>query len=387
MATALQPVWRLVRESFREAEFLWARWQDALDSPSHTLDDVAFWVERRLAGAIDGVALGGPRALETILMPALFARRDRRATVAAHIAVGMGAEAVVAVARALRNATPQRVDALRRGIECSTDERGLVLLLRYLAELPGPAQAALLEALAFRRAAPPQGLDALIDRDHADVRRSALRLAATRPEDWADAYIRWGLAQPEAIAVEAARAGLLRGMSGTSIVAQRLVAAGAHGSDELLTLLGLAGGDAALRLVMQRLDRGDRCRHAFEALACIGTVEAADACAARLEHPEQGTLAADALRAIAGIDGPAEEALEQAWTRGRDAFRPRTRYAHGRPFEPRALPSMLETVTTRRRHALASDLARRTRGKVQVATTTWTTVQRGQLASARTLAS
>ena len=386
MATPLQPVWRLVRESFREAEFLWARWQDALDSSTHTLDDVAFWVERRLEGALDGVALGGQKALEAIVVPAFSARRGRGATVAAQIAIGMGTAGVTALVRALVSARPRRVAALRRGIECATDEQGLALLLRRLSQLPGSAQGAVLEALAFRRAAPPAGLDRLIDRDDASVQRSALRLAATRTDAWADAYIRWGLRRSGPIALEAARAGLLRSMSGVSVIAQQLVAAKVEGSDALLPLLALAGGEKALRLVLHRLDRGDRCRAAFDALACIGTIPAADACAQRLGDPEQGPLAEDALRAISGIEVDGD-ALESAWQRGRDGLQARTRYARGRPFDPRALPSMLETDTTRRRHALASDLARRTAGTVQIATTTWTAVQRTQLERARARAS
>ena len=38
------PAWDLVTESFSEAVFLWARWEDAMHSPRHTLDDVVYYV-------------------------------------------------------------------------------------------------------------------------------------------------------------------------------------------------------------------------------------------------------------------------------------------------------------------------------------------------------
>ena len=68
-AEPLQPLWDIVEESFEEAEFLWGRWECALDAHDRDLDGVSSWVEERLLGALEGVRVAGDAAIESIRSP------------------------------------------------------------------------------------------------------------------------------------------------------------------------------------------------------------------------------------------------------------------------------------------------------------------------------
>ena len=395
------PRWDLIAESFSEAAFLWSRWEDALDSPRHTLDDVVFWVEERLIGALDGVRLGDGAAVEALLVSALTGRRTRRATVAAYLLASRDRAGVAHVVESMTGADPRRLDALRRGLERSLGAQWAQVVTHEIPRLPAAAQAAVLDALAFRRLPLPPGLDAHLARDAPEVQRSGLRLSATMHEPWTEAYIRWGLSQAEPeLQVEAARAATLRGHRGAVERAYELVTGQWPGSEPLLPLCAFASGNRLLPLLQARVAAGDAARETFDALASIGTIEAADVCAAALDTPEQARLAADGLGAITGLDPapppghpqvdddasadalllplPHAESLRTRWQQARRDYRPRQRYFGGRPFSPASLANALATSTMRRRRLLAWELALRTRGSAHVNTTTWTEVQRRQ---------
>jgi hypothetical protein len=163
----------------------------------------------------------------------------------------------------------------------------------------------------------------------------------------------------------------------------------------------IARGERLLPVLQARLQAGEGSRALFDALACTGTLAAADVCAGLLEHPQLARLAADALRAITGIDPtppvgavaeqddcPRDEVLlplaspefmREQWQRRREQLAPKQRYLHGRPVDPGQLRGLLNSAPMRRRHLLAAELAMRTAGAAQVATTTWTRIQRAQL--------
>ncbi|MEM6989126.1 MAG: hypothetical protein AAF721_01475 [Myxococcota bacterium] len=395
------PRWDLVVESFSEAAFLWSRWDQALDSPQHTLDGVVHWVEERLLGALDGVRLGGDDAVRKLLVPALSGRRARRATAAAYLLASGGPETAKHVVDAFETVAPRRLAFLRRGIECSLGSHGLRALCDALPRLGPEAQAVALDALAFRRFPLPPGLDASLRRDAPAVQRSGLRLSAAMREPWCDAYIEWGLQQTDpALQVEATYAGTLRGRRGAADRAYELVSRRWPGADALLPLCGLAHGNRLLPVLQARVADGEATREVFDALASIGTVEAADVCAAALDNPEQSRLAADALRAITSIDprpGPGDprdedaprdqlllpvpsvDGVRRAWAATRSDYRGGHRYFEGKPFTPEALGAALRTSSMRRRTLLASELMLRTGGARHVTTKTWTAVQRAQL--------
>jgi uncharacterized protein (TIGR02270 family) len=403
MARALPPPqWDLVRESFREAAFLWARWEDALDSPLHTLDDVVRCVERRLVGAVDGVRLGGRRAIDELLIPALSGRRHHEATVAAHILAALSRDEIGHVLAAFMQASGARLAALRRGLECCNAEWPHVLALS-LAGLHAEAQAALLDAFAFRRFPLPPGVDGGLARSSTAVQAAGLRLAATVNQPWAIPYIEWGLPRSDpTLHVAAALAGLLRAHPDAPARAQEAISRKSPGSDALLPLFAIARGDRLMPILITRLQAGDTTREVFDALACIGTVTAADACAAVLHRPEQARLAADGLHAITGIDprpppkpdepppapreqlllcAPDPDLMRGAWQELRPRFHAGYRYLGGQPFAPASIPTMLRTLSMRRRNLLSSELTLRSGGAAFVTTRTFSGLQRAQMAA------
>lgn len=396
--------WDLVVESFSEASFLWARWEDAMHSPRHTLDDVVHWVEARLQGSIDGVRLGGARALETVLVPALTGPRHRPATVAAHILTSMGRLGIEYVVAAMAAAKPERVRALGLGVAYNPGAQWPSVFVEYLARLPTEAQATMIDAFAVRRWQLPPGMDAHVDRDAKPVQLATLRLAATVRDPWASAYVNWGLQRSDPrLRIEACRSALLRGHADATSRAGELIRAKMPGCEPLLPLVVLGRGERLLPMLQARLEAGDRSRALFDAIACVGTIEAADLCASLLDDPAAARLAADGLRAITGIDPtpppgtvrepddcprellllplPLPDALRAAWQAQRGRYGAHQRHLGGRPFAPEDLHAALVAAPMRRRHTLAAELGMRTAAAAQVTTTTWTRVQRTQLAA------
>ncbi len=398
--------WDLVAESFTEAVFLWARWQDAMDSPRHDLRDVVHWVEGRLRGGIDGTRLGGQRAVDELLLPALGGRRPRPAAVAAHLLASMGRAGIEHVVAAMLAAGPDRLPALRRGLEASAGAQWPSVLVEFLPQLPADVQAAVLDALAFRRWPLPPGIDAMVDRGAKAVQLASLRLATTVRDKWTKPYIEWGLRRSDPqLRVEATRAALLRALEGATAKAGDLIRDNVPGSDVLLPLVASGAGERLLPVIQSRLrERHGSARPLFDALATIGTVAAAQLAASLLDHREHARLAADALRAITGLDPspppgvvpeadcprdelllptPAPELLRERWLELRPSLDPKRRYLQGEAFDPEQLPQWLARAPMRRRHALADELAMRTGGASQIVTTTWTRVQWAQLDALR----
>ncbi len=391
-----QPMWHIVKESFSEAEFLWGRWEAALDSHRHTLRDVGFWVEDRLLGAIEGVALGGAQAIEELLKPALEGRRRRPATAAACVLSTMGPAGDEALISALRTASPDRIDDIARGMELTDDPHAPTRWFMRVRDLPPEAQAAIVRVFAYRQLAAPAGMDTLVDGKALAVQCRCLELAGTTRAPWARPYIDWGLERSNpALRIAAARAGMILGLQRARHVARELVGAGIDGAHDLLVLLAAGYGEPALPIIIDHVRRTGPSRAAFEAMTAIGTVAAGDACAQLLHEGLAPVLAAESLRAIAGGEIETPEAFEDDddgglprprvpvvldhWKRVRAAYRNRERYFAGRPLGPDGLGPALQSATTRRRHLLATDLALRTAGLGRVSTTAWTAVQRAQM--------
>ncbi|HWB74082.1 MAG TPA: hypothetical protein VG755_03985 [Nannocystaceae bacterium] len=403
MPPALQ--WDLVEESFAEAAFLWARWEDAWQSPRHDLDGVVHWVEERLIGALDGVRLGAQRAFDELLVPALRARHHRSATVAAYVLASMGRSGIEHVVAAMVDAKPDRLVALRRGLEHAPGAQWPSIVAEYVARMSADVQAAVLDAYAFRRWPTPPGMDAQIDRNAKPVQLASLRLAAAVKDAWTQPYIDWAAQRSDArLRVEAARAALVRGHPDASARAGELIRTKTAGVEPLLPLVVLARGERLLPMLQAQLQAGEGTREVFDALWCIGTIEAADVCASLLEHDRFARLAADALRAITGIDPtpppdtarqpedlPRDELLlpqpepgvvREAWQKRREHYAAKQRYLLGRPFDPAQLPTLLASAPMRRRHLLAAELCMRSQGAMQITTIGWTKLQRAQLGAA-----
>jgi hypothetical protein len=217
------PDWDIVVECFREAEFLWGRWEHALDSHRHTLDDVDHWVEERLLGAIDGTVVGGARAIDELLVPALAAKRPREASAAAFALACAGPSGFEPLMRALAELPAAKLDAVARGMELTRDRGDPMRWWSRVPRLPPAGQAAMLRIYAYRQLPAPPETDQMIDRGASEVQLACLQLAATTRAAWAHPYIEWGLRRSSpALRAAAAWAGMIQGVKDAKAVAAEL---------------------------------------------------------------------------------------------------------------------------------------------------------------------
>src|SRR5258705_6910781 len=69
---AMRPwLWDISEEHLVDAGFLWTQRERALESPRHTLAEVATGVEERLLAHLDGLIVGGAPVAEKLLVPVL----------------------------------------------------------------------------------------------------------------------------------------------------------------------------------------------------------------------------------------------------------------------------------------------------------------------------
>ncbi len=52
-------LWEIERRHLEEAEFVLELWEDALDAPHYTLEELAEGAEQRLLAHVDALAVGG----------------------------------------------------------------------------------------------------------------------------------------------------------------------------------------------------------------------------------------------------------------------------------------------------------------------------------------
>ena len=115
--TVAEPFPDLVDESLDEAAFLWRRWETELTSLTRSLDEIYSWTEDRLHGALDGVRVGGPRAVEAATKELGSEETDRIAVGTAILGSITEPGAPEAIAAALKTAEGKRLDAMLRGLE------------------------------------------------------------------------------------------------------------------------------------------------------------------------------------------------------------------------------------------------------------------------------
>lgn len=66
-------LWSVLEEHFEDAQYLFLRWEDALDKPDDSLRELAVGPEARLAAHVRGLVHGGLPVVERILFPAIRA--------------------------------------------------------------------------------------------------------------------------------------------------------------------------------------------------------------------------------------------------------------------------------------------------------------------------
>jgi uncharacterized protein (TIGR02270 family) len=416
------PMWDLVEESLDEAEFLWRQWEAALSTHDRDLAGVRFWIEERLLGSLDGVRAAGPGAYEALVLPALDAEDPFRATAAAYVlAVAGDHQGVEALVAAVRDAKIDRLPIFRRALELAPAHAVMGHVESALAKATSAEVAAmLLDVASF------QQRDTL---DHARwaagdaspiLQASGLRaLRSSRPDLRLDLVERHLGSTDLSVRQAAIETALLAGSPAAWSCCREIAKRPEPGSDRLLLYLAMLGSDADLRALVGLLGDGGAKRGALFALGFAGTRTAAVACLEMTKDEALAKLAGEAFCAIVGIDmvkegmvladpEPPEEPvpfeeedldadlvpkpedllprpdpkrLEDWWERHRRLLAESERYIGGVRADLAGLQTALERGPTRRRHAIAAELAVRSGGRYRVETRAFSADQQRQMAT------
>lgn len=412
----------VLEEHLDEAAFLWLQWERSLVAPTFVLNEVA-GLEERLLAHVDGLVLGGASATENLLIPALEAHEDvERITAAAYTLLGSenpsGAEAV---RTALESAPPEALPAFQRALELKGYE-ALPSWFSTLLKQDEPLELALaLEVFASHGVDPGPALPDLLRHEEPQVAAAALRAAARLRAPLERQVLQAGLTSPvSALRDSAITAGLQKGHRSAWTACQAAVDSRANGLRLPALVLALSGDAREVERLKRLLEEPRHRPDALWALGFSGQPAAAELCLQWMEDDAVSHLAAEAFCAITGLNLEGrlaaphveeeplppleEEALDVAltpkpeddlprpvaaevlawWKESRKNFELDRRYLHGRPFGTEALLESLMTAPMRRRHALALDLALRSRGELRVPTRAFTPYQRKALEAVRT---
>lgn len=413
-------LWDVAEQHLDEADFLCEQWERCLDAHNYTLAEVEAGPEDRLLAHVDGLLAGGAAVEARLLVPALDGDDPARVMAAAFTLLASGsARGLEATMRALASEDEAQRAGARRALEL-TARGGVEAPLFEAAGARAPAvQAAGLQALAFRGVDAGATLSGIRASDDAALVIAGLR-AARVSQQRADHRLAAEARSSRVPAVrdEALATALVLGVPDTMAALRGLLVSGDVKTIGRAPLLLLAtGGDArdlgalidALAIPALRAD-------ALWALGFSGRAAAADACVPLIGDPAVGRLAGEALWAITGVplEGPhlakdrtpADEeapssaegdvdaevasspeasipALDPAavsgwWSQQRSRFERQQRYLFGAPFAVESVLAALDRGPMRRRHALALEIAIRTRGRIQIETRAMSARQRAE---------
>jgi uncharacterized protein (TIGR02270 family) len=412
----------VLEEHLDEAAFLWSQWERGLVAPNSVLNEVT-GLEERLLAHVDGLVIGEASAAGRLLIPALEEQEDvGRLTVAVYSLLGSGdPSSTEAVRTALETASPEVLPAFQRALELMEPEL-LPSWLPMLLKQDEPARLALaLDVLASHGADPGPVLSDLLRHEEPRVAAAALRVA-TRLRLPLDRHVLQAcLASPVSdLRDSAITAGLLKGHRAAWTACQVAVDSGAPDSRWPALLLALSGDAREVERLTRLLDQPRHRPDALWALGFSGRPSAAEACLEWMEDEAVSHLAAEAFCAITGLrleerfvaprteedplppleedaldadltsrpedDLPRPVAVEVLawWKETRKTFELERRYLYGRHFGAEALGESLWMAPMRRRHALALELALRSRGELRIPTRGFTPHQRKTLEAVRT---
>lgn len=412
-------LWPIVDESFDEAEYLWRSWENSLDTHARSYREVWFWTEDRLAGALDGVLLGGQKSCEQLLATGIE-RTNAVGTfaVSAHVLAAMSSpRAWKLLWPALSEASGAVAQTLRRALEL------LVLPMQIAAleaRLRGQGEAGLpwlVSSRTFRKELSPVGQVQQLAASHSpDNRRIAMAAARLLPAQVARKTIEPGLADIDPRVVAAAvESGLVHGFRSAWLRCLELGAA--QTSAASFFWMSCLGGERERRLLMAALAQPRTFDLALQALGFLGTKEAANLALQAMNNSVHARLAAEAFCAITGLNLAAQnlaapeppalneplpfelddmnadlvpklddllplpdvEGVERWWSQNEARFDHGTRYIGGQSLCPEALYQALAGGPMRRRHVLGFELAVRTGGLCDLQTRGFYALQRQQL--------
>jgi uncharacterized protein (TIGR02270 family) len=402
----------IVEATVEDADFLWTRWERFLDAPDLGFEQVYFWVEQRLQGALDGLRGALEGGMIATLEEALASDSPGAISAAAHaLASSRSPAGLELLTRAFTSFEDAALHAIRRGIEVS-DGGALFAELGRAARASSPACcAAWLDLHAQRELDPGPPLADLLGSPDPQLRAAAARAARCAPALAEGPLLRLLDDGELSVVVAGIEAGLTRRQSAAwetclSLCGQSRPPAACA---PLLNLLAMSNGQRAERMLIHALEIDELARDAVFALGISGRVWAAEQC---LELLRQGRLVKTAAESFCAITGlqlaaaklvapePEGEAADQApvpsiddglpnpdpsgiarwWQQNSARFSADGRYAHGRPLELSALNLALQEGPARWRHERARELRLRSAGAARLMTRGFARTQRAQLA-------
>lgn len=409
MSTERLPRWEIHEEHLDEAAFRWSQWEKALDAPDYTLAEVAE-LEELVASHVDGLVLGGESVARRLLEPALVADEAER-IVAAALALLNGEEpsGPAAVLAALIHAEPPALASLRRALELAAPPgilTDLPSLLKKEDAIP-ELLVLVLETLGAHGRLTAPLCTPFLTHPEPQVAAAALRAAGRVRLPLDPGVLQRALVSAEPMLRDSALvAGLLGNHRSAWAACQAAARSRAPGCRLPLLLLGMSGDEQDTKRLLDLLSDETLQPDVLWALGFTGHVAAAEACLELMRQERVAALAGEAFSAITGLrieeryaterrEPEAEEpipleqdeldadlvpkpedalplpqadAVNDWWREARSRMNVRQRYLEGQPFTPQVLLDTLATAPMRRRHALALDLALRSRGALQVPT-------------------
>ncbi|MCY1082306.1 TIGR02270 family protein [Archangium lansingense] len=403
------PRWDIYEEHLDEAAFRWSQWERALDDPNDVLGEVAE-IEELVAAHLDGLVLGDEPVAQRLLEPALAADEAER-IVAAALALlgGKQPSGPAAVLAALSHAEPPALIALRRALELTSPSSIPADLAALLKKENAPPEllALVLDTLGAHGLATASLCTPFLAHPEPQVATAALRAASRMCLPLEPRVLQRALDSRDPMLRDVGIvAGLMGGHRGAWATCRTAVESRAPGCRLPLLLLGMGGDERDTRLLLDLLSDEALQPDVLWALGFTGRVDAAAACLDLMRKEPVAALAGEAFSAITGlrIEGqygarsqepeaeepillkqeeldadlvprpedalplPQADAVATWWQEVRPSLDMRQRYLAGQPFTPQVLLDTLASAPMRRRHALALELALRSRGALQVPT-------------------
>jgi uncharacterized protein (TIGR02270 family) len=417
----------VVEESFEESTFLWRRWEQFLDGHEHNLDEIVFWLEDRLRGALNGVIVAGDAAIDSLLEPALSSDSNAQVAVAAFCLSRLRSpQATDALTRALASLPRPALTGVIRGIEVGGDDDLVREFAAMLQTGEAGAKAAILDLHSTR------GLDVgPILREFLRAEEPEVRAAAARAARHGDAQVMapalsWLLKDHNApVLAAAAESGLYFSVPGawTTLLSMDVDELVLSGPRPLYALAASGASDGSDRL-MSLVDAKPHRRNAVFALGISGRRNDAELCLEILSStvdPRLLRVAAESFCTITGLDLEVDGfVLSEAelpppdlkdddldadlvptcdddlplpdvagvirwWNQHRDRFGEGLRFHRGQPVTASGLWTSLKEGRARRREAIAFELALRSRGALRVNTRVFAAEQHRQMSTFATL--
>ncbi|RKG95065.1 TIGR02270 family protein [Corallococcus sp. CA053C] len=399
--------WDIYEEHLSEAAFRWSQWEAALDAPDYSLEETA-GLEEQVAAHLDGLVLGGAPVAERLLVSALADEPER--IVAAALALLQAEEppGPAAVLSALPTAELPALAMIQRALELAPSlatPANLTSLLKQEDAVP-ELLALVLNTLGTHGLATTALCTPFLTHPQHQVAAAALRAVGRARLPVAPGVLQRALDSGEpALRDTAIVAGLMAGHRGAWAACQSAATARAPGSRLPLLLLGMSGEERDVKRLLELLSDEKLRPDVLWALGFSGRVEAADVCVELLRHKPVAALAGEAFSAVTGLciaeqyavpreeedealppleeedlDAdltlkpehalplPQPDSVAAWWRKARPGLNARQRYLEGQPFTPQALLEALVRAPMRRRHALALELALRSRGAIQLPT-------------------